>query len=179
MSILLYILIGLAVIIAGLLILGLFTKKSYFIRQEVVILRPKHTVFDFIKLMRNQELYSKWVLMDLNSKKTMDGTDGTVGCIYSWDSENKQVGKGEQTITGIVDGERVDMDLHFIKPMEGYGKTNMQTEAVSGSQTRVVWELSSSMKYPMNLMLVFMGLEGMLGRDMAESLSNLKTVLEK
>jgi hypothetical protein len=34
------------------------------------------------------------------------------------------------------------------------------------------------MKYPMNLMLLFMDMEGMLGGDLEQGLTNLKGVLE-
>jgi len=35
------------------------------------------------------------------------------------------------------------------------------------------------MKYPMNIMLLFMDIPGMLGKDLETSLTNLKSVLEK
>jgi hypothetical protein len=35
------------------------------------------------------------------------------------------------------------------------------------------------MPYPMNLMLLFMDMDGMLGKDLQQGLDNLKGVLEK
>jgi hypothetical protein len=35
------------------------------------------------------------------------------------------------------------------------------------------------MKYPMNLMLLFMNMEKMVGRDLSIGLTNLKNTLEK
>ena len=45
--------------------------------------------------------------MDPNIKTDFRGTDGTVGFISAWDSNNiKNVGKGEQEILNMVDGGR-------------------------------------------------------------------------
>ncbi len=38
-------------------------------------------------------------------KKQFKGTDGTVGFLYAWDSQNNEVGKGEQEIERIKDGK--------------------------------------------------------------------------
>ena len=37
-------------------------------------------------------------MMDRNVKKSFKGTDGTVGFVAAWDSDNKKVGKGEQEV---------------------------------------------------------------------------------
>lgn len=136
-------------------------------------------MFDYIKIVRNSENYSKWVMTDPNMKKEFRGTDGTVGFVYSWDSENKNVGKGEQKVSSIVEGERIDFNLLFIKPFEGIATANMSTDSVSENNTKVKWGFKSSMPYPMNTMLLFMNMEEMLGKDLEIGLDNLKTVLEK
>ena len=51
--------------------------------------------------------------MDPDMKKTYRGTDGTVGFVSAWDSEKDDVGKGEQEIIKITDGERIDYELRF------------------------------------------------------------------
>ncbi len=179
MKILLIILLALVAIIALILIVGLFLKKKYTIEREIVILKPKQVVFDYIKLLKNQDNFSKWANMDPDMKKEYRGTDGTEGFVSAWDSQNKQVGKGEQTIKRIIDGESIDYELHFIKPFENLSDARMKTVSLADNQTRVIWSFSSSMKYPMNLMLVFMNMEKMLGDDLQTGLKNLKNILEK
>ena len=98
MQILKIILIVIAAIIAIPLIIALFVSNDYNITRSIIINKPQQEVFDYIKLLKNQEKFSKWVMTDPNMKTTFTGTDGTVGCIYAWDSENKQAGKGEQEI---------------------------------------------------------------------------------
>lgn len=173
------ILIGLAIILSLPLIIALFTKKDYSLEREIIIAKPRQEVFNYIKLLKNQDHYSKWVMMDPKSRKTYKGTDGTIGFAAAWDSDNKNVGQGEQTITGITDGQRLDLDLHFIKPFDGRAKAYMVTESVSETQTKVKWGISSSMKYPLNFMLLVLNLEKKLGDDISEGLGNLKKELEK
>ncbi len=50
---------------------------------------------------------------------------------------------------------------------------------VASAETRVTWQFDSRMNYPMNLMLLFMNMEKMVGNDLATGLTNLKQVLEK
>ncbi len=173
------ILIGVAVVVSLPLIIALFTKKDYSLEREIIIAKPRQEVFNYIKLLKNQDHYSKWVMMDPKSRKTYKGTDGEVGFAAAWDSDNKNVGQGEQTISNIVDGQRMDLDLHFIKPFDGRAKAYMITESVSETQTKVKWGFSSSMKYPLNFMLLVMNMEKMLGDDISEGLGNLKKELEK
>jgi uncharacterized membrane protein len=172
-------LIGLAILIAIALIVALFVKKDYAVEREITINKPKQEVFNYIKLLKNQENYSKWATMDPNMKKSYRGTDGTVGFVSAWDSKIDSVGVGEQEIKKIVEGERVDFELRFIKPFEATEPAFMTTEAVSENQTKVKWGFSGHMDYPMNLVMLFMDFEKMIGDDLQTGLNNLKTVLEK
>ncbi|MGK4568377.1 SRPBCC family protein [Flavobacterium sp. 3HN19-14] len=112
-------------------------------------------------------------------KKTYTGTDGTAGCVYRWESDVKKVGWGEQEIKKVTENESVETELRFIKPFEGRGDVKLSTFAVSENETKVSWEMKSSMKYPMNFMLLFMNMDEMIGKDFAQGLSNLKDCIEK
>jgi hypothetical protein len=179
MKILIIILLAIVAVIALFLIVALFLKKKYTIEREIVILKPKQVVFDYIRLLKNQDSFSKWANIDPGMKKDYTGTDGTVGFISAWDSANKQVGKGEQTIKKITEGDSIDYELHFIKPFENRSAARMATKSIADNQTRVIWSFSSKMNWPMNLMLVFMNMEKMLGDDLQTGLQNLKSLLEK
>lgn len=179
MKIVKWILIVIVILVAIPLITAVFVKKDYKIEREVVINKPKQEVFDYIKYLKNQNNFSKWAQMDLNMKKEFRGTDGTVGFVSAWDSENKDVGKGEQEIKGIKEGERVDYEIRFIKPFESTSSAYMTTESVNGSQTKVKWVFFGNMPYPMNLMQVIMDMDNAVGSDLQTGLNNLKAILEK
>lgn len=109
MKILKIVLIVVAVLIAVPLVTALFVKKDYGVEREITISKPKQQVFDYIKLLKNQDNFSKWAMMDPNTKKTYTGEDGTVGFVSAWESEI--TGVGEQEIKKITDGERLDFEL--------------------------------------------------------------------
>jgi len=180
MKILITILVVIAVIIAIFLIIALFTRKEYAIEREIIINKPKQKVFEYVKYLKNQDNYSKWAMMDPKMKREFRGTDGSAGFISVWDSENKNVGKGEQEIKKITEGEKVDFEIRFIKPFEGIANAYITIGSVSGGdQTKVIWGFKSRMKYPMNIMLFFMNMEKMVGNDLDTGLKNLKNILEK
>ena len=173
------ILLSLLSIVALLMIIALFVNKDYAVVREITINKPKQQVFDYIKYLKNQDNFSKWATMDPNMKKDYKGTDGTVGFISAWDSDMDDVGKGEQEIKKITDGERLDFELRFIEPFESNAQAYMTTQAVDSTQTKVKWGFTGRMIYPMNLMLVFMDMDEMIGKDLDTGLSNLKKTQEK
>jgi len=175
MKIVKIILVVIAVLIAIPLVAALFIKKEYAIEREITINRPKEQVFEYVKHIKNQANYNKWTMQDPGMKKEFKGTDGTVGFYGNWDS--KSMGKGEQEILQIREGERIDIGLHFIKPFEGKARAHMITETLAAGQTKVKWGMQGKSKYPMNVMNIFMN--NMLGKDIEISLATLKNVLEK
>jgi uncharacterized protein YndB with AHSA1/START domain len=171
------ILMVIGILVGIVLIAALFMKKEYTVMREIVINKPRAEVFNYIKFLKNQEHYNKWTMMDPNSKKDYKGTDGSVGFVLSWDSQNKDVGQGEQEITKIAEGERINIDLRFIRPFKGEAKTHMETEQAGDNQTKVKWVFEGKSPYPMNIMIPAM--DNMLGKDLATSIANLKAELEK
>ncbi|HMK25452.1 MAG TPA: SRPBCC family protein [Chitinophagaceae bacterium] len=176
MNIALIILLVIAGIIALLLIMALFMKKEHYVKREIIINAPRQKVFDYVKLLKNQEQFSKWAAADADRNKEFKGTDGTVGFIYAW-SGNKKAGEGQKEIKNIIEGKRIETEMRFVKPMAAIAHVIMETESLSGDQTRVYWSNRSALKYPLNIMVPLV--EKMVAKEMDISLSNLKNILEK
>lgn len=100
MDIIITILAVIATLAILLLIAALLIKKEYSIKREISIQRPRAEVFHYVKFLKNQDFYNKWVMMDPHLKKDFQGSDGTVGFVYAWEG-NKKAGKGEQEIKRI------------------------------------------------------------------------------
>lgn len=178
MKILKKILIVLVILIAIPLVAALFVKKDYTVEREVTIHKPKQEVFDYVKYLKNQDNYSKWAMMDPDMEKTYRGTDGTEGFVSAWNSDKEDVGSGEQEIRKITEGQRIDFELRFFKPFESVSPAYMTTRATSEDQTKVTWGFEGHMNYPMNLMMVFVDFEKVIGDDLQTGLDNLKEILE-
>ncbi len=161
------------------LIAALFVKKDYAVEREITINKPKQVVFDYVKMLKNQDNYTVWAAKDPNMKRTYTGTDGTPGFIAAWESQNKEVGTGEQEILKVTEGERIDSRLRFKKPFKSESDAYLVTEAVGDNQTKVKWGFKGTYSYPWNLMGLVMNMDEKVGGDFATGLSNLKTILEK
>ena len=178
MTILKKILLGVGVFFALLLIIPIFTQKDYAIEREIIIEKSVADVFDYIVFLKNQDHFSVWAKRDPKMKKTFTGVDGQVGFVSSWDSEDEHVGQGEQEIKKIVKNQRIDTELRFKKPFEATDNAYMITEMITANTTKVRWGFEGRMDYPMNIMLLFMNMEEMLGQDLQQGLDQLKSVLE-
>lgn len=170
------ILLILAGIIVLLLIIALFMKREHYVKREIVINAPLHKVFDFLRLLKNQEQFNIWAKADQNRKEEFKGTDGTVGFIYSW-SGNKSAGEGEKEIKEIVDGKKIATEIRFIKPMRVTASAIMETASLSDAQTKVTWSNAGKLNYPLNIMIPMA--EKNFAKDMDASLVTLKSILEK
>jgi hypothetical protein len=176
MNILLTILLVLAGIIALLLIIALFMKKEHYVKREIIINAPRQKVFDYVKLLKNQDEFNKNAMAGPDRKREFKGTDGTVGYIYAW-SGDKNAGVGEKEIKNIVEGKRIETEIRFVKPMAATACIIMETESLSDDQTKVTWSNAGTLKYPVNIMIPMM--EKHVAKDMDSSLSTLKNILEK
>jgi uncharacterized protein YndB with AHSA1/START domain len=172
------ILLAIVALLAIPLVAALFVKQDYQVTTQVVIEQQKTVVFDYIRFLTNQENFSVWAAMDPNMQKTYTGVDGTVGFVSRWQSDNPDVGTGEQEIKAINEGEQIDFELRFYEPFTAVSPAYMKTEALSAEKTKVTWGFTGHMSYPMNLMLLFMDVEGMIAADLQQGLDNLKLILE-
>jgi uncharacterized membrane protein len=178
MGIIKKILVVLILIIALLLTVAFFMPKKYAVEREITINKSADSVFNYVKYLKNQNEFSVWANIDPKMKSTYTGTDGTVGSKAAWESDVKEVGVGEQEITKITEGKRIDFALRFKKPMEDTAVGFMSTENISGNQTKVKWGINGIIPYPMNIMLPMMKMDKMIGNDLQKGLENLKNTME-
>ena len=176
MNILITILLVLAGIIALFFIIGIFTKKEHYVKCEIIINAPLQKVFDYAKLLKNQDEWNKNEKGDPDKKEEFKGTDGTVGFIISF-SGNKNVGEGQKEIMNIIEGKRIETEMRFVKPMSFTASLIMDTESLSDNQTKVKLSHGGILEYPKNIMIPMF--EKMFAKQMDISLSTLKNVLEK
>lgn len=172
---LLYIVGGIVLLV---LILAMIAPKTYNVSRSIEIAKPKKEVFENLRFLKNQDSWSPWNKKDPNMEKKFTGTDGEVGAISYWNG-NKDVGEGEQELTKIVDGERIESELRFMKPWKSTSDAYLTTEAVGENNTKVTWGFSGNNKFPMSIMMLFMNMDKMVGKDFEEGLSSLKQTLEK
>ena len=173
MNILITILLAFAGIITLLLIIGLFTKKEHYVKREVIINAPLQKVFDYLKLLKNEDEWNKNDKTDPNKKQEFRGKDGSVGFIIAF-TGNKNVGVGEKEIMNIIEGERIEIEMRFVKPLAFTATLIIDTESLSDNQTKVSLSHYGTLKYPLNIMIKIF--EKLFEKQMDISLTNLKNV---
>jgi len=176
MNILITILLALAATIVLLFLVALLMKKEHYVKREIIINAPRQKVFDYIRLLKNQDAFNIHAMTDSDRKREFKGTDGTVGYIYAW-SGDKSAGEGEKEIIAIVEGKRIESEIRFVKPMRTSARIVMETESLSDQQTKVSWSNAGKLNYPINIMIPMM--EKSVAKGMDESLGKLKNILEK
>jgi len=165
------------VIVGIVLILALIAPKSYNVFRTIEISKSRMEVFEYLKYLKKQEEWSPWATKDPNMEREYSGTDGEVGVVYHWKG-NKEVGEGEQEITNIVDGKRIDGELRFLKPWKSTSDCYLEVEDGAENTTKVVWGFKGKNKFPMSIMMLFMNMDKMVGKDFEEGLRSLKSKLE-
>lgn len=172
--------IGLAIvgIIVILLIVGAVSEKSFGAEAETFVSKPKDQVFEYVKYLKNQDAFSKWASIDPEMVQSYTGTDGEVGFVSAWTSDHPDVGVGEQEIMAITP-DRIDYELRFKEPFESVATCYITLESAEDGNTKVVWGFNGDMAYPMNLMMLFMDMEGAIQSDLQVGLDNLKVILDE
>lgn len=164
------VLLGLLAIV---IVLGLIAPKDFRVERSIVIpTSNKEVIYKNISTWSDFLKWNPWSGKDPNQKITYAGTEATVGANYKWDG-NKEVGSGEMTITSMVPNERVEMDLHFIRPFETTNKT-IFTMSPEGEGYKVSWEMSGHSPFPFNVFGLFMNMDKMVGPDFEAGLQTLK-----
>jgi hypothetical protein len=110
----------LAAIIAAFFLTALLVKKDFSLEKQIVINKTQKEVFDYLKMIRNQEKYSVWVMRDPKINLVYSGTDGTVGFKSAWTSNDKNTGIGEQEIIKLTEGISTEVEIRFKKPFRSH-----------------------------------------------------------
>jgi hypothetical protein len=165
----------LAVFFVFLFVLAYFMKKEHYVKCEIIINAPLQKVFNYIKLLKNQDEFNTHAMVSPDRKREFKGIDGTIGYIYSWTGD-KNAGIGEKEIINIIDGKRIEAEIRFTKPMVANATITMETEFLSENKTKLTWSNAGILKYPINIMIPIM--ENSVAKGMKISLINLKSILE-
>lgn len=168
----------LLVIIVLIVFLSVLAPKTYNVNRNIVINKSLEDVFNFLKHLKNQEYWSPWEQKDPNLKKEFTGNDGEVGFISKWEG-NKDVGVGEQEIKEIIENDVINTHLQFFKPWKSESDAYLKVEKLDDNSTKVIWGFSGYNKFPMSIMMIFMSMDKMVGKDFEFGLNKLKGYLEK
>jgi hypothetical protein len=151
--------------------------KDFAYEREVTINRPQAEVFTYLKPLGNFRQWNPFLRKDPNARIEARGQDAEVGYVTAWEG-NRELGSGEQEITRIIDGKRIEFELRFKKPFAATNQGYFAAEPVGHSQTRVRWGVSGKSPFPMSLICLFVDSDKIIGKEFAWGLNQLKSILE-
>lgn len=166
----------LLLLIAFVLISGLFVPKTYRMEKSILINAPREKVWSNVNSLQKLAAWSPWAVKDPNMKVQFEGKEGAVGSMYKWEG-NKNVGAGSQSISRIDVPNQLETKLHFIKPFEGNADAFINLKD-SANGTKASWGFQTRYAYPMNVMLLFVNMDEMMGKEYHAGLTKLKRISE-
>lgn len=165
-------------LLAFVLVTGIFVEKKVHLERSVVINAPKEKVWSHVNTLHGMHDWNPWRELDPNMQISYKGNqDGTPGAVYEWKG-NSEVGSGTQTIASVTAPDNIKTDMHFTEPFDALAEAFINV-ADGGDATKVTWGFDTEYKYPMNTMLLFVNMDKSLGSDFSRGLEKLKVLCEK
>ena len=163
--------------IAALLLYASTKPDTFHVERSVLIQVAPEAIFPLINDLHRWDAWTPYN-KDPAMKKTYSGSAAGVGARYAWTGD-KNVGQGEISIREAQPPHKLVFDLHMIKPFEGRNVATFMLEPQSGgTTTRVTWSLDDKHKLMHKTMSIFLNLDTMIGKDFAQGLAQLKTLME-
>lgn len=173
---LLYILLGLFVLIALILIAASRKPDTVHYERDIVIYASAEHVLDHISDFRKWAAWSPWEKKDPNMKRDYSGSDRGVGAKYGWTGNNK-VGEGTMEVLETKPNA-VKIDLRFVRPFKSDCISSFHLTP-QGQGTNVRWTMDGPQIFMGKVMSLFMNMDKMIGKDFEAGLANLKAQAER
>jgi hypothetical protein len=167
-------LLGLAGLIATLLIVAAFKSPDFRVERSLTIAAPAEAVFPWFNSQKKFNEFNPWLKMDPDAKVEYSGPESGVGAISTWDG--KKTGKGKATITESKSNESVRLRMDWIAPMEGVSTVDY-TFKPEGGKTTVTWAMYGKSNFMGRLFSVFMDCESMCGPEFEKGLAAVAKIV--
>lgn len=165
-----------AVLIAIVLIYAATKPDTFHVERSIDVKAPPEKLFALVNDFHQWEAWSPYN-KDPAMKKTYSGSASGKGAMYAWEG-NKDVGRGEITITDTTEPKEIVMALHMIEPFEGRNHVVLSFDAKRDATT-VTWALEDQHTYLLKIISTFLNLDRMIGKDFEVGLAKLKAAAEK
>lgn len=171
------VLLVVAVLVLGVIVLIATRPSTYLVERATTIEAPVEVVFEQVNDLHEWAKWSPWEKLDSEMTKTYEGPTSGVGAVYAWAGDEK-VGEGRMTIAESVEGERISIQLQFIKPWESTNTTTFLFSSPAEGKSSVSWQTTGGLNFTAKAAALFMDMDGMLGADLESGLAELKAVSE-
>lgn len=173
MSIIKKILVGLAILLLIIVVLGLSLPSEYEVSRSIIIDSPPGKVHEYTNNLLKWPKWSPWVDDDPSLKISIGEKSSGVGASQSWIGKD---GEGSLIFTYSDPDSGIDYDLDFNKGQ--YKSTASFEYQPLGESTKVIWTMKGNIKAPVVGGFFAYKMDDWVGKDFEEGLNNLKVVVE-
>lgn len=172
---LLYILIGLAVIIAAILIAAATKSNTVHYERSTVINASPEKILPHLIDFHRWMPWSPWEKTDADMQRSYSGAATGVGAKYHW--AGKKAGEGTMEVLK-EDTSGVKIDLRFMKPWKAECVVHF-TFTPQPNGTHVRWTMDGPNSFMGKVFGLFANMDKMIGKDFETGLAGLKQQAEK
>ncbi|MEQ9593473.1 MAG: SRPBCC family protein [Cyclobacteriaceae bacterium] len=168
--------------IIGLIIIALpFMSPKTHMERSIIVEAEPSVVFNLANNYKNFNQWSPWAAIDPDTKYQYQGPESGPGCRMSWESDNDNVGAGEQWIIETEENRYVKNGLKF-GGFDGEYTSELIIEPVSEG-TKLTWTYNGDVSGTGMMNVAFgkffgMFMDSMLGPFYESGLASLKSLAE-
>ena len=167
----LYILIGLLVIIAAILITASTKPNTVRYERSIVVHAPPERILPHLVDFHKWATWSPWEKVDPGMKRDYSGAASGRGARYAWNGNGK-AGEGSMEVMEVT-SNAVNVDLRFIKPFKN--ECNVWFSCVpEGANTRLSWTMEGPNLFMGKVMSLFINMDKLIGKDFESGLVEVK-----
>ncbi len=171
----LYILIGLVVLLATILITASTKPSTVHYERSTVINAPPERILPHLVDFHKWATWSPWEKVDPGMKREYSGAASGKGAQYTW-SGNGKAGEGSMEIMEVT-ANAVNVDLCFIKPLKNECAIWFRC-IPEGANTKLFWTMEGPNLFMGKVMSLFINMDKMIGKDFESGLADLKKQVE-
>ncbi len=173
---LLYILIGFAVLLVVFLIAAARQPDDLRVERSIEVSAPAATAFAQVNDLHSWPKVSPYAKDDPAANYAFSGPSAGVGSILEW-AGNSKVGTGRMAITESRPNELVRIKFEFFKPWYCTNTTDF-TFRPTGTGTEVTWTMSMKNNFVAKASGLVMNMDKLMGESFEAGLVNLKNLAE-
>ena len=170
-----YILLGLAGVVALLLVVIATRPAHYRITRSTTVAAPPGAVTELIDDFHHWKRWSPWDSLDPTQVVKISGAPRGVGAIYEWTGTKN--GQGRMEIVEDHPSALVGIQLDFIKPFASRCRCDFVVRP-AGSGSTVEWIMLGHNNFMAKAFGLFVNMDRMVGKDFERGLAQLKAAAE-
>ncbi|ESQ85745.1 hypothetical protein AEAC466_00810 [Asticcacaulis sp. AC466] len=158
------------------LIVVVAKPNNFRLQRSATIKAAPDAIYAHIADFHRWRDWSPWEQLDPNMTRSYSGANEGIGAVYDWQSHGK-AGHGRMTIREAAPGQRLLINLDFIKPFPATNTAEFLLQP-QGDATVVTWAMFGPSPFMSKLMGTLMNMDDLVGKDFEQGLTNLKRVSE-